>query len=384
MARWAKLKSPLHLASTAGLRNVLVLLVLLCSAAANAAPAEPRVEVLASGLAHPWSLALLPDGSLLITERSGQLRVFKDGALLPTPVAGVPAVYVQAQAGLFDVVLDPDFANNRWLYLAYAQGSRGANATRVARAKFDGATLTALEVLLDVVPAKNTPVHYGGRLLFLPDGTLLVTTGDGFTLREEAQRLDNLLGKTLRIHADGSIPADNPFVGRADARPEIYTYGHRNPQGLALDAASGQVYLHEHGPRGGDELHLLQPGRNYGWPVITYGVDYSGARISPYTSMTGMEQPLLYWVPSIAPSGLAIYQGELFADWRGKALIGALAGQALHLVQLDGVVQDLGAMLRARGQRIRDVREGPDGALYLLTDAPDGQLLRLIPAVAER
>jgi aldose sugar dehydrogenase len=366
-------------AATAVIAVIAVIAANLVAGAASAA--EYRLVTVAAGLDHPWSVAFLPDGRMLVTERAGALRIVQDGRLRGDPVTGVPPVYARSQAGLFDVLPHPQFDETQWVYLSYAHGTRRANATRVARARLVGSELLDLQVIFTAAPTKHTPVHYGGRLLFLPDGTLLLTTGDGFDYREHAQRLDSLLGKTVRLNEDGSIPADNPFAGRADARPEIWTLGHRNPQGLSL--ANGRVYLHDHGPRGGDALHLLEPGRNYGWPVITYGVDYSGARISPFTHREGMEQPLLHWTPSVAPSGLAYYDGALFPGWRGQLLAGTLVGRDVRRISLAGAGIGQAVLFEELGRRIRDVRVAPDGHVYLLTDHADGELLRVEPAVRE-
>ncbi len=341
-----------------------------------------RTTTVAEGLSTPWSLAFLPDGSMLVTERAGRLRVIRDGRLVTEPVAGVPPVYAVGQGGLFDVVLDPDFASNGILYLAYASGTEDQNATRVARARFDGAKLDDLEVIFEASPTKDSNAHFGGRLLFLPDGTLLLTLGDGFVYREKAQAKDGDFGKIVRIRTDGKAPEDNPFAGQAGARPEIYSLGHRNVQGLVRDPASGRIYAHEHGPKGGDEVNVIEPGRNYGWPVITYGRDYSGAIISPYTEKEGMEQPLVYWVPSIAPSGMTLYGGDLFPAWKGDLLVSALAGMHVRRVDLDGDGRVAGQeeLFRDLGLRIRDVRTAPDGSLYLLTDGEGGKVIRVEPA----
>ena len=354
------------------------------AAGAGAAPAAPggyRTTTVAEGLATPFSLAFLPDGSMLLTERAGRLRVIRDGTLDPEPVEGVPPVYAEGQGGLFDVVLHPDFASNGLVYLSYASGTSDANGTRVARARFDGRRLQDLEVIFEASPKKNTTAHFGGRLLFLPDGTLLVTLGDGFSYREKAQSLDGDLGKIVRIRDDGSVPDDNPFVGREGARGEIYSYGHRNVQGIVRDPESGRIYAHEHGPKGGDEVNVIEPGRNYGWPVITFGRDYSGAIISPYTEKPGMEQPLVYWVPSIAPAGMTRYDGDLFPAWKGDLLVSALVGMHVRRVDLeDGAVAGQEELFRELNQRIRDVRTAPDGGLYLLTDGDGGKLIRVDPA----
>jgi glucose/arabinose dehydrogenase len=295
-------------------------------------------------------------------------------------IEGTPATYVAGQGGYFDVVLDPEFATNRLVYLAYAEGTKRANRTAVMRARLEGDEFVETEVILRVEPDKNTAHHYGGRLAFLPDGTLLVTTGEGFTFRDQAQDLDSQFGKVLRINTDGSVPPDNPFAERGGRAAKIWSYGHRNPQGLAVDPVSGTVWLHEHGPRGGDEVNRIEPGRNYGWPAITYGVDYSGAQISPYTEYPGMEQPVTYWDPSIAPSGLAVYRGDAFPAWRGNLFVGALKDRDVRRLAIEnGAVVAEETLFEALGERIRDVRAGPDGFLYLLTDSSDGRLVRVSP-----
>lgn len=340
-----------------------------------------RVEILAEGLEYPWSLAFLPSGDLLVTERAGRLRVIRDGRLVETPIGGVPAVHAAGQGGLLDVLVAPDFSDSRTLFLTLAHGDARANATRVVRARLEDDRLTEVTPIFTARPTKSTAAHYGGRLLMLPDGSLLLGLGDGFNLREQAQDLGSHLGKIVRFHADGSVPDDNPFVGREDVLPEIYSYGHRNIQGLARDPVSGHVYAHEHGPRGGDELNVIRPGANYGWPLATHGRDYSGALVSPYRQLEGMEDALLGWTPSIAPSGLARYDGELFAGWQGDLLVTALAARELRRVQLrDGQVVGESILLKGLGERLRDVRVGPEGAIYVLTDAAPGQLLRLTPA----
>lgn len=365
------------------LRVILFAMLTLTGACAGAS-AEPayRVETVAEGLDHPWSLAFLPDGRMLVTERAGRLRVIADGALREVPVAGVPPVYVASQAGLFDVLPAPDFAESGVLYLAFAHGTAKANNTRVVRARLVGNQLQAVTPIFTAQPLKNTPVHYGGRLAWRGDGTLIITLGDGYNFRERAQHRDDHLGTIVRLLPDGTVPADNPFVGDEDVRPEIFSYGHRNVQGVFYDAQADRLYAHEHGARGGDEVNLIQPGRNYGWPAITHGVDYSGAQISPYTALPGMEQPLLHWTPSIAPSGLTRYQGDAFPAWKGSFFVGALADQSVHRLTLDaeGRLQDREVMFESLGVRVRDVRSGPDGMLYLLTDDAAGKVLRVVPA----
>jgi glucose/arabinose dehydrogenase len=341
-----------------------------------------KVTEIAKGLDHPWSMAFLPDGSMLVTERQGRLRLIKAGLLQSQPIAGVPAVHTGSQAGLFDIVLHPNFAQNHIVYLTYAAGTAAANGTQVARARFDGDSLQDLQVIFKATPLKDTDNHYGGRLAFLPDGTFVLTIGEGFEYREQAQELTSDLGKIIRLNEDGSVPQDNPFVGQAGVRPEIYTWGHRNAQGLIFDAQSGLLYETEHGPRGGDELNIIVAHKNYGWPVITYGMDYSGAYVSPYTQRPGLEQPVIYWTPSIAPSGLAMYRGEKFPAWKGDLFVGALAFKHLRRVHLDehGDVVNQEQLLNDLHWRIRDVRASPDGYLYVCTDEADGRVLRLEPA----
>lgn len=334
-----------------------------------AACAQDIVETVVDGFDHPWSLAFLPSGDMLVTERSGALRIVRDGKLLKQPVAGVPPVFANNQGGMFEVLLDPNFAENNKLYLSYAHGTRKKNAVRVMSAVLKGDALTEQQVIFTAVPWKKSGAHYGARMAFLPDGTLLLTTGEGFNYREKAQTLDNHFGKVIRINTDGSVPADNPFVGKAGQLPEIYSYGHRNPQGLVV-MDDGEIYLHEHGPRGGDEINHVLPGKNYGWPAISHGIDYSGALITPYTELPGMEQPLVIWTPSIAPSGMAFHQGSFY--------VGALAERTVHQLQWDGGKFGKETTLLADlKERIRDVRSGPDGQLYLLTDSDNGKVLRV-------
>lgn len=342
-----------------------------------AAPAH-RIATVASGLDHPWSVAFLPDGRVLVTERAGRLRVIANGKLQPKPVAGVPAVYAHSQGGLFDVLPHPRFASNRLIYLSYAAGTPEANATRIARARLDGDRLADLKVIFETAPAKDTPVHYGGRMAWLADGTLAMTTGDGFDYREDAQRPGKLFGKIVRLRDDGSVPPDNPFAGRPGARGEIWSLGHRNPQGLAVDAATGTLYAHEHGPAGGDEVNVIRRGANYGWPVATFGRDYSGAAVSPYKRYKGMVDGLVVWTPSIAPSGLAVYRGAMFPEWQGDLILGALAHRHVRRVDLDGgKVAGQQRLFPELSARIRDVRVAPDGALWLTVDEANGRVLRV-------
>ena len=348
-------------------------------ASLTAAAAEYQLETVSSGLHYPWSVAQLPDGSLLVTERRGKLLHISADGSSREEITGVPTTWLAGQGGFFDIVLHPEFAANRLIYLAYAKGDRDANGTAIWRARLQGNTLLDGSDILWVADKKNTAQHYGGRLLFLPDTSLLLTTGDGFDFREQAQNPLSELGKVLRINDDGSIPADNPFTEPGSER--VWTLGHRNPQGLALAGDSGAVYLHEHGPKGGDEVNLLRAGENYGWPAVTHGVDYSGAYVSPFTDLPGLTPPVHGWTPSIAPSGMTLYDGDLFPAWRGKLLVGALVDKEVRVLTLqDGEVSSETALFTELGARIRDVRTGMDGHVYLLTDAEDGALLRVWPA----
>jgi glucose/arabinose dehydrogenase len=341
-----------------------------------------NVETLADGLVNPWCVAFLPDGTILVTERRGALRAIRGGKLAAEEIHGVPTVFVGGQAGLFDILPHPDFVENRTVFVSYAHGTREQNALRVARAQFDGATLSGLQVIFEAAPLKDTSLHYGGKIVWGPDGKLYVTVGEGSKYKELAQDFSTSFGAVIRINEDGSLPADNADFGPG-ARPELWTKGHRNPQGLAYDAERGVLWAHEHGPRGGDEINVIEKGANYGWPLATYGIDYNGARISPFTEYEGTKQPFKYWTPSIGASGLAVYSGELFPEWRGDLLVGGLAERALHRVDLDGM-REIGEERYLVGERIRDVRVGPDGAIYVTTEDRGGKrvgrVLRLTPA----
>jgi len=338
-----------------------------------------RVVIVADGLAHPWSLAFLTDGNLLVSERPGRLRLLRDGVLEPAPVPGVPEVAAAGQGGLLDIALHPRFAETGWVYLSYAGRGDGGAATEVARARWADGRLVDLETLLVAAPRAGGGRHFGARLAFGPEGYLYVTAGERGS-PERAQDLGDLAGSVLRITEDGGVPDDNPFVGRDGVRPEIFSYGHRNPQGLARHPQTGEIWAVEHGPRGGDELNLIEAGTNYGWPVITYGRSYAGFAIGEGASKPGMAQPVRYWVPSISPSGLTFYDGDAFPAWRGNLFLGALSGRALVRLELDGHrVRHEERLLDGLDARIRDVRQGPDGTLYLLTDASDGAILRLEP-----
>jgi aldose sugar dehydrogenase len=341
------------------------------------------VETIARGLEHPWALAFLPDGRVLVTERPGRMRIVEKDGRLSTPLAGVPNVFASGQGGLHDVVLDRSYAENHTIYFCYAEPVDGGARTALARARLvDDATprLDDVKVIFYQEGPLSSGNHFGCRIAQTPDDNLFMSAGEHFTTRDQAQNLGNHLGKIIRIRPDGSAPPDNPFVGRAGAKPEIWSYGHRNPQGLALHPTTGKLWEHEHGPRGGDEINIIEPGRNYGWPVIGYGIDYNGARIHQSTQKAGMEQPIWYWVPSIAPSGMAFMTGSLFPAWRGNLFVGALAGEILVRLELDGekVVKEERLLQQLR-ERIRDVRQGPDGALWLVTDNSAGRLLRVAP-----
>ncbi|HSD52450.1 MAG TPA: PQQ-dependent sugar dehydrogenase [Candidatus Methylomirabilis sp.] len=340
-----------------------------------------RVQTVARGLEHPWALAFLPDGRMLVTERSGRLRTVERDGRLSEPLAGVPQVQARGQGGLLDVALDPRFAENRLVYLSFAEPGEGGAGTAVARGRLGEGRLEDVRVIYRQQPKVEGSNHFGSRLVFARDGTLFVTQGDRYSYREQAQDLSVGLGKIVRINPDGSIPRDNPFVGRAGVRPEIWSYGHRNVQGAALHPQTGQLWTAEHGARGGDELNRPEAGKNYGWPVITYGVDYSGARIGEGTAKPGMEQPVYYWDPVIAPSGMTFYTGQAYPDWKGSILIGSLRpGLLVSLTLEGGRVAREERYLGDLGERIRDVRQGPDGLLYLLTDSRDGRILRVMPA----
>ncbi|MCB1755629.1 MAG: PQQ-dependent sugar dehydrogenase [Gammaproteobacteria bacterium] len=343
-----------------------------------------RAQVLASGLDHPWSLAFLPDGRMLVTERSGRLQLLDaDGGVIGS-VAGLPPVAVRGQGGLLDVAVHPDFARNQLIYLSWVARGEGGTGTEVGRARFDEQTraLHDLDVLFRLTPKSGTSRHFGSRLIFDGKGFLLITLGDRGEM-ERAQKLDDHAGSVIRLTEDGEIPPDNPFVGRDGARAEIFSYGHRNIQGAFLHPSTGELWVHEHGPQGGDELNIARTGNNYGWPVITYGVNYgSGTKIGEGQEKPGMQQPLYYWVPSIAPSGMTFYTGDRFKEWQGNIFVGSLAFQTLVRLEVDGEkITHEERMFERRLGRIRDVRTGPDGLLYLLTDSSNGMLLRVEPVI---
>jgi glucose/arabinose dehydrogenase len=349
----------------------------------SAGPLE--IETVAGGLATPWGLAFLPDGRMLVTERPGRLRVVTRGGQLSPPVNGVPEVWASGQGGLLDVALDKDYAGNATIYLCYSERVSGGGRTAVARGKFnDGAQprLSDVKVIFRQEGPLSSGNHYGCRIAQAADGNLFVSLGDHYGPRDEAQNLGNHLGKIVRITTDGAAPRDNPFIGRDGAKPEIWSYGHRNPQSLAIHPATGKLWEIEHGPRGGDEVNIAEKGKNYGWPVIGYGVDYSGATIHQGTHKDGMEQPIKYWVPSIAPCGMAFYTGDLFPKWRGSLFTGSINRvKGLIRLTLDGEkVTGEERLLENLNEQIRDVRQGPDGALWVLTDNVAGRILRITPA----
>lgn len=342
--------------------------------------ATVRVVEIAKGLENPWGMAFLPDGRILVTERPGRMRIVAANGQLSTPLNNLPKVFDSGQGGLLDVILDADFARNRRIYFTYAEPGEGDAGTALASATLGDAALNDVKVLFRQQPKLSGGLHFGSRVVIGPDGKLWLGLGERYR-RDEAQNLTVHLGKLIRLNTDGSVPNDNPFVGRADARPEIWSYGHRNIQGMARHPQTGAVWLHEHGAQGGDEINIPERGKNYGWPVITHGIDYSGAKIGVGSAAPGMEQPLLHWTPSIAPSGMAFYTGDKIAAWRGNLFVGSLKFGTLHRVVLDGTkIVRQEQMLKEIGDNIRDVRDGPDGYLYIATDSPDGRILRLEPA----
>src|SRR5688572_5558283 len=369
-------------------------------ASCNAQPSAPspvgdapkvggfKKTTVVKGLEHPWGMAFLPKGDILVTERPGRMRIVRDGKLVEKPVEGVPKVLALNQGGLMDVSIHPDFQQNQLVYFTYATGTEEKNHTVLARGRLDGSKLTDVKTLFEAPPDKTGGEHFGANLEWLPDGTLLVSIGDGGNpprqingqlSREQAQRLDSHLGKILRFDPDGKAPKDNPFVNKEAAKPEIYTYGNRNIQGLARDPQSGRVWASEHGPFGGDELNLIQPGANYGWPRVTTGLDYKTKEpVSENRSMPGMIDPKVTWSPSKAPSGLVVYTGDRFSEWRGSVFSGGLVTQDIRRIKLDGD-KVVGQESLPIGRRVRDVVQGPDGLIYVLTDHKDGELLRLEP-----
>jgi aldose sugar dehydrogenase len=362
-----------------------VLLVLGLGACATLEPAGAQgthaveIQRVVEGLEHPWGMAFLPDGSILVTERPGRLRLVRDGSLHPEPIAGVPQVRAQGQGGLLDVALHPGFASNRLVYLSYSKPGEGGGTTAVARGRLDGHRLVDVADVFVADAWGNGGQHFGSRLVFDRNGYLYVTIGDRGQM-QRAQNTADHVGTTLRLHDDGRVPRDNPFVGR-EGRDEIFTYGNRNAQGMVVHPRTGEIWQNEHGPRGGDEINLIRPGRNYGWPLATGGVNYDGTPISQRGHGDGLEPPVVEWTPSIAPSGMTVYEGDVFPAWRGDFFSGALAGRHLRRVRImDGRAVEQESLLEDAGMRFRDVRTGPDGFLYLLVDAGSAPLLRLVPA----
>jgi glucose/arabinose dehydrogenase len=347
-----------------------------------------RATKLIEGLSHPWGMAFLPDGRMLISERRGAMRVIDGGKLVVYSVEGLPKVTEHGQGGLLDIALHPKYAENGWVYWTYSAEEGGLHGTELARGKLAGTReapkMIDVQVLFRMQPKYRERVHFGSRIVFDREGHVFVTLGDRGDspdkgAKQRAQMLDTHAGKSIRLYADGRIPEDNPFVKTPGARPEIFSFGHRNMQGATLHPETGRVWTHEHGPQGGDEINVLVSGANYGWPVITYGANYgSGSKIGEGTEKPGMMQPLLHWTPSIAPSGMSFYSGRIFSKWKGNLFVGALAGQMLVRVTLNGEkVVSQERLFEGKLGRIRDVREGPDGNLFLLTDENDGALIRI-------
>ncbi len=347
--------------------------------------ADFALETLAEGLEYPWAIAFLPDGEMLVSEREGRLRLVDAGGLRDAAITGLPDdLVVVNQGGLLGLALHPDFEDNRWVYIAYSAGEESANHTALARARLseDLTSLSDLEVIFRVNFEKERGFHFGGRVHFMDDGTILLSTGDGGMHRNESQNLANHLGTMIRLNEDGSVPFDNPYVSTQGARPEIYSYGHRNVQGLDIHPETGAIWTHEHGARGGDEINVVRPGLNYGWPQVTYGINYDGSPVTDATRGDGYQEPVWYWVPSIAPSGMSFYDGDAFPAWQGDLFVGALAGSMLvrYEVRGESLISEE-ALLEDLGQRIRDVKTGPDGMIYILTDDFEGQVIRLVPVI---
>jgi glucose/arabinose dehydrogenase len=341
-----------------------------------------KTETVARGLQNPWGMAFLPDGRMLVTERGGRVRIVGADGKVGEPLAGLPEIDVGGQGGLLDVALHPDFASNRFVYWSFSEPGDGGNSTAVARARLDGDVLADVTVVFRQQPKVSSSAHFGSRIVFAPDGHMFVTLGDRFQRKDDAQILDNHHGKVVRLTADGKAPADNPFANRAGALPEIWSYGHRNVQGAAIHPTTGALWTHEHGPQGGDEVNLTEAGKNHGWPVITYGRNYGiGTKIGEGTERADVVAPLHRWAPtSIAPSGMAFLTSDRYPGWKGNLFVGALRGQMLVRLELDGTkVLREERLLSNINERVRDVRQGPDGWLYVLTDSGDGRILRLMP-----
>ncbi|MDP5151377.1 PQQ-dependent sugar dehydrogenase [Rheinheimera baltica] len=340
--------------------------------------AAVQIETMATGLNHPWGMTFLPNGSILVTERNGTLQHISADGKTRQAINGLPQIDARGQGGLLDVIIAADFSTSKTLYFSFSEPGTGGNSTAVARAKLIDDTLTDVSIIFSQQPKYDSRHHFGSRLVMDNNGKLFITTGDRGSERTQAQKLDNHIGKVIHINTDGTPSTDNPYVSQANAKKEIWSYGHRNIQGAALHPQTGQLWTHEHGPQGGDEINIALPGKNYGWPLITYGEEYGGGAIGK-TAQEGLEQPLHYWVPSIAPSGMIFYNAELFPEWQNNLFVGSLKFGQLVRLELTGdkVSHEERIMI---GQRVRDVEQGPDGAVYLLTDSSDGQLLRIMPA----
>ena len=372
------------------MRNVVlstaVLWAALCfSVSAADDSADHQIETITDKLVFPYGMVFLPDGDMLVTEKPGRLRVVKEGVLQPEPIAGIPEVFDGLKGntrhgGLLDIALHPRFAENRLVYLTLTEGNDKGSTTSVIRGRYRDGRLDEVVKLYTAIPNVKKTIGYGARIIFLPDETLLISMGDRFLAREEAQNLGSSLGKVLRLRDDGGIPGDNPFINNADALPEIWSYGHRIIIGIVLDPVTNTVYAHENGPKGGDELNIIEPGVNYGWPFASLALDYSGGYVSPFTSYPGTVQPLTHWTPSLAPSGLTICRGCLWNEWEGDLLFGNLVGQQVRRIRLHNrAVIEQEILFQELEERFRDVRFGPDGALYILTDNEKGRLLRVVP-----
>lgn len=374
--------------STLGLGVVLALSCAVQAADDRTFPSSAgklTVHSVARGLSHPWSLAFLPDGRMLVTERPGRMRIVSPNGQISPPLGNVPNVFAVSQGGLLDVILDRNFPQNRTIYFSYAEPFEGGGRTVMARAQLEAGEVPRLADVKVIYRQHGPPSpggHFGGRIVQAADGTLFLTNGEHFIDRDMAQTLDNHLGKIIRITTDGVAPPDNPFVTKAGARPEIWSYGHRNPQGLTINPADGKLWEQEHGAKGGDEINLIVAGHNYGWPLVSYGVNYDGSPVGTGKARKpGVDDALWHWTPSIAPSGMTFYTGDLFPNWKGNLFNGALKFQLLSRLEIkDGKVVKEERLLRGLNERVRDVRQGPDGALYLLTDESAGSVLRVTPA----
>ncbi|SKC41244.1 PQQ-dependent sugar dehydrogenase [Ohtaekwangia koreensis] len=336
------------------------------------------VDTLTDKLDNPWGIAFLPDGRILVTEKKGEIRIIKDGKLLDEKIENVPAVYDHGQGGLLDIIVHPDYANNGWIYLSYAKPGEGGGGTTIARTKLNGNAFTDFQDLFSAKPFADSEVHFGSRIVFDGQGHIFFSSGERGT-KENAQNLGNHLGKVLRLNEDGTVPKDNPFVNTAGAKPEIWSYGHRNPQGLVYDKATGELWDAEHGPKGGDELNKVEKGKNYGWPVITYGINYDGTPITDITAKEGMEQPVWYWVPSIATCGLTQVTSDKYPNWKNNFIVGALAQTHIARVEVSNGKYVKHEKLLDKVGRVRMVTQGPDGYVYIATQSP-GMLLKIVPA----